>query len=99
MHGENSFTICEYTARREQITIAVKELVLRGLITVEESYNGFCYKINLLGEKVVKQFQTNFSEEYAVAIRQTAPFCFDKDERQLIKYINDKATSKIGGTR
>ncbi len=99
LHGENSFTICEYTARRVQITVAVKELVLRGLITVEEMYNGFCYKINVLGEKIVEQFQTNYAEDYAVAIQKTAPFCLDKDERQLIKYINDKTKSKIGGTR
>lgn len=99
LHGKNSFTICEYTARREQITIAVKELVLRGLITIEKSYNGFRYKITVLGKNIVEQFQTNYAEDYAVAIQKTAPFCLDKDERQLIKYINDKTTSKIGGTR
>lgn len=98
LHGENSFTICEYTARREQITIAIKELVLRGLITIEESYNGFRYKISILGENIVEQFQTNYAEDYAVALQKTAPLCLDKDERQLIKYINDNATSKIGGT-
>ena len=37
LHGDNSFTMCEYTARRELISIAIKELVLRGLIILIEN--------------------------------------------------------------
>lgn len=97
LHGDNSFTMCEYTARRELISIAIKELVLRGLITVEETHNGFCYKINDNGKIIAEQFQTNYANEYALAIQKTASFCLEKDERQLIKFIGEKTSNKIGG--
>lgn len=97
LHGENSFTMCEYTARRELISTALKELVLRGLIIVEECPNGFCYKINDNGKIIANQFQTNYANEYAIAIQKTSPFCLEKDERQLINYISKKTSNKIGG--
>lgn len=97
LHGENSFTMCEYTARRELISIAIKDLVLRGLITIEERDNGFCYKINDKGKSVVEKFQTNYAREYTLAIENTSRFCLGKTERQLVNYISEKTTKKIGG--
>jgi len=96
LHGKNMFSLCEYTLRRELIGVAIKDLVLRGLISIEKRSNGFCYKINENGNSVASKLDTDYSQEYLNAIYSTINFATGKNEQQLISYINKQTTKRTG---
>ena len=96
LHGQNTFAFCEYTARRKIINESIKELVLRGLIKVEENSKGFCYKISPQGQSIVRNFNTKYSESYMFSVKNTLKFVGNKSEKFLINFINTKANI-IGG--
>lgn len=98
LHGKNAFSLCEYTSRRELISIAIKELVMRGLISIKKQSNGFCYAINDVGIAVVNNMDTNYSQEYLNAVSQTKKFANNKNEQILIAFINTQTAKQTGET-
>lgn len=96
LHGKNAFSLCEYASRRELISIAIKELVIRGLITIDKRQNGLCYKISNNGITIANGMNTDYSQEYLDAVLQTKLFAKNKNERTLIAFINKQTAKRTG---
>lgn len=47
LHGDNDYRFSEYTSKREIVSQAIKELVLRGYITPHCNKSGFNYSISV----------------------------------------------------
>ena len=92
LHGENPFSFSEFTSRRELVFDAVKELVVKGLVTAEKCQTGFCYKISPIGMNVVSSLDSDFATEYAVAVHQTLEWAGEKDEQEIIAFMDEGAT-------
>lgn len=96
LHGQNPFAFCEYTTRRDIINTSIKELVLRGFISVEKSSKGFCYKLTQSGKKAISNLSTDYANNYLIAVKSALAFAKGKNEKQLMSFINKKA-NEIGG--
>ena len=53
LHGDNDYRFSEYTSKREIVSQAIKELVLRGYITPHCNKSGFNYSISKEGVATV----------------------------------------------
>ncbi len=93
INGKNSFAFCEYTARRAIIKDSVKRLVLNGLISIEKSDYGFCYKINMQGKTFVNSLNTKYKDNYLEALQNSLSFVKRKKEKTLIAFINNTANN------
>ena len=96
MNGQNAFSLCEYTAKRELLRTAARYLVLRGLIKADESADGFGYRITDRGAKTADALDSDYAKEYRIALEFTGKFA-EKSEQQLISWINRAAAAKIQG--
>ncbi|MDR0696111.1 MAG: hypothetical protein LBF68_01015 [Christensenellaceae bacterium] len=96
LHGENPFAFSEYTTRREIISEAIKELVLRSLVSIEHCDSGFCYTITQNGKQAIQSIDNDYADEYLVAVSNAISFAKNKNEQQLIAFINQKATGNKG---
>ena len=92
LNGENEFAFSELSARRNRIKDAIKELVLDGLVTVEDEKNGILFSVSEAG----RLFSQNLQSEYAVIYRNNlfqviAQFGLYDDIR-LLNEINKQST-------
>lgn len=90
LHGDNSYKFSELALRKTMINDSIKDLVVKGYISVDMS-NGFSYKISSKGIEYI----TSFEDEYTVAYESTAEKAFEKyidySEQQLLSLINNKS--------
>ncbi len=77
LHGDNKFKYGEFASRQELAWVALKQLVVDGLVTVITN-DGFSYKISADGLKYANAMESAYSIEY----RETARKVFQK-------YVND----------
>lgn len=96
LNGQNTFSLCEYAAKRKLLHKAAKLLVLRGLIKAGENAKGFGYQITDLGSKTADGLDSDYAKEYRLALRFTEKYV-EMPERQLISWINRAAAEKVQG--
>lgn len=92
LHGDNIFSFSEFTSKRKIISEAIKELVLKDLVTVIQSEQGFQYKLNKRGRNVCDNFTSDYASEYIGFAQDVWDFVHEKSEVEIINYINNKAT-------
>lgn len=64
LNGENGFAFSELSTRRDIIKVAVKNLVLDSLISVEESATGILYHISESGKKMSGTLESEYAAKY-----------------------------------
>lgn len=64
LHGENDYGFGELARRRKYADLAIRELVLRRFITVEEAEDGFYYHISEEGVKRAASLNSEYAEIY-----------------------------------
>ena len=92
LHGENIFSFSEFTSKRKVISEAIKELVLKDLVIVIHSEQGFQYKLNNRGKNLCDTFTSDYASEYIGFAQEVWDFVNEKSEVEIINYINNKAT-------
>ncbi len=92
LHGENIFKFSEFTSKRKVISEAIKELVLKDLVSVIQSKEGFQYKLNRRGKKVCDSFTSDYASEYIGFAEDVWDFVDQRTEVEIINYINQRAT-------
>lgn len=63
LHGDNGFKYGEIASRQEKARIALKQLVVKGLISVDTN-NGFQYSITHEGMRFANAMESTYSAEY-----------------------------------
>lgn len=91
LHGENIFSFSEFTSKRKVISEAIKELVLKDLVIVIHSEQGFQYKLNNRGKNLCDTFTSDYASEYIGFAQEVWDFVNEKSEVEIINYINNKA--------
>lgn len=54
LHGDNDFSFTEYATRRKQISENIKQLVLKRMVKIYTTDNGFTYSITDSGKRLLK---------------------------------------------
>jgi hypothetical protein len=91
LHGENIFSFSEFTSKRKVISESIKELVLKDLVTVIQSEQGFQYKLNNRGKNLCDTFTSDYASEYIGFAQEVWDFVNEKSEVEIINYINNIA--------
>lgn len=94
LHGDNRFKFSELPSRREIVSMAIKALVVEGMLDISLK-NGFEYQINNRGYKYINSFETEYSEEYGRNASLACEKYGDMEEAELLKMIQSKSVVPI----
>lgn len=95
LHGQNTFKFAEFSYRRELIHEAIKELVLKGLISVELTNNGFFYYINNTGINFVTKLNSTYASQYRNILNKCVDFIKNKNEQELLNILASNSLNSL----
>ena len=90
LHGDIDFALDEFDSRRELMKTAIRDLVLRGLVTPIKDTGGFRYKISLDGSVYCRRLSSDYAVEYrqmAIAVKRLVE---SQSEREIFAMINSE---------
>ncbi len=90
LHGDNKYKYGEFASRPELCWIAIKQLVLDGLVTVITK-DGFAYKISAAGLDYTKAMESAYSIEYREIARKVFQQYANYSEKEMRSEIDKKA--------
>ena len=93
LHGDSLFRYAKIPARRDSIGHAIKDLVIKGLITPNCMLSGFTYTITPSGSKFVKSLKSNYSKAYKKLCERSIKFFESKDDKQSLEILNNYANT------
>ena len=99
LHGDNDYRFSEYTSKREIVSQAIKELVLRGYITPHCNKSGFNYSISKEGVAFCESLNDKYAEDFIEIVkkaRNTETYT-DSDVQQLTVKARPKAPTTVQG--
>lgn len=94
LHGDNRFKYSELPSRREIVSMAIKSLVVEGMLDISLK-NGFEYQINNKGYKYINSFETEYSNEYSKNASLACEKYGDMEEAELFKMIQSKSVIPV----
>ena len=95
LHGDNTFTFCEFTNRREIVTKAIKSLVLDGKCVVTNEKNGFCYGLSDNGKTAVIKFNSEYATEYRMLSKAAKNYIGNQSEQGMLTLISEQAKNLL----
>lgn len=93
LNGDNQYKFSEFASRREAVKLALKELVLHGMVQALNQNDGITYTISSEGEDYCSSLASEYASEYRNNAKLVIESAFGKSERELISGIN-KLSSK-----
>ncbi len=97
LHGDNDYRFSEYTSKREIVSQALKELVLRGYIIPHCNKSGFNYSISKSGTMFCESLNDKYAEDFTDIVKKTNSLFLEYSDRKLIRSINEYAVNMAGG--
>ena len=97
LHGDNDYRFSEYTSKREIVSQALKELVLRGYIIPHCNKSGFNYSISRSGTMFCESLNDKYAEDFTNIVKKTNSLFREYSDRKLIRSINEYAINMAGG--
>jgi hypothetical protein len=95
LHGDGDYKFSEFPTRRDLTQKALRELVRRGFVKVENTANGFAYMITETGEAFCAELTDEYANEYREALIQVMRETRDLSERDLAAFINRYSISSL----
>lgn len=99
LHGNNDYRFGEYPSRREMISKAIKELVLRGYIIPHCNKSGFNYSISKNGKIFCKSLNDKYAEDFTDIAKKANLQYLEYSDRKLVRFINEYAVTRSGGKK
>lgn len=90
LHGDNKFKYGEFASREELAWVALKQLVVDGLVSVMTN-DGFSYKISAEGLKYVNAMESAYSVEYRRIAREVMQKYINNSEQAVSAEIDKNA--------
>lgn len=90
LHGDNKFKYGEFASRQELCWIALKQLVVDGLVTIVTK-DGFSYKISAAGLQYANDMESAYSIEYREIARKVFAQYSNYSEKETRSEIDKKA--------
>ena len=101
LHGDNEFSFCELSARRDMTGKAIKELLLKGLAHMGRECQGLHYKISCKGQALCTSLgnDNEYVTEYRALARTAKKQFVGQSELDILAliYHQAKSTIKTGG--
>lgn len=97
LHGNNEYRFSEYASKREIVSQALKELVLRGYITPHCNKSGFNYSVSKNGTIFCESLNDKYAEKFTNIVKKANLQFLEYSDRKLIRCINEYAISMLGG--
>lgn len=88
LNGDNQFKFSEFASRREIVRLALKQLVLDGLVCPVNSVSGILYTITDTGRNYSATLESEYAKEYRSTARKIVEIVSDEPERTIIDRIN-----------
>ena len=99
LHGDNDYRFSEYTSKREIVSRATKELVLRGYITPHCNKSGFNYSISKKGITFAESLNNKYAKDFSEIVKKTNALFLDYSDRKLTHCINEYAIAVLRGEK
>ena len=88
LNGDNQYKFSEFASRREAVKIALKALVLDGLVQALNLNDGITYTVSSDGEDYCNSLESEYATEYRRNVQLAIKSVAGKTERELISKIN-----------
>lgn len=95
LNGDNQYKFSEFASRREAVKVALKELVLDGLIQALNLNDGIAYTISSEGEDYCNSLESEYATEYRRNAQLVIKSVSGKTERELISSINKMSAKSL----
>ena len=86
INGDSKYMLNELTAQRRLIKESIKVLVLEGLIDVNNTKEGFIYKINNKGKSFCESMTSDYSKKYKKQATITREWFLNKTIKEIKDY-------------
>ena len=97
LHGENNYRFSEYAARRQIMSQAIKELVIRNYIMPHVNKKGFCYSLSDDGKSFCESLNDEYANVYKANLYRANTLFSEHSDRKIIQCINEYAVGMFGG--
>ena len=97
LHGDNSYRFSEYATKREIVSQAIKELVLRNYIIPHCNKSGFVYSISSSGTSFCVSLNDEYAECFTGIVIKSIDLFSNYSDRKLIQHITEYAIAMFGG--
>lgn len=95
LHGESQFSFSEFSAKREQLSGALKSLLLDGFAAIEKTHNGFRFGLNHRGVKFAESMQSEYATEYIETVKKTHRMFQKTSDESLLSEITNQAINSL----
>ena len=89
LHGYGDYRFSEYPARKHMVNSALRNLVLDGYVRLSPTPTGYRYSITEAGMGVCKQLDSDYAEEYIIAIHAVLDSFNGVNAKAMLKEINE----------
>lgn len=95
LNGDNQYKFSEFASRREIVRLALKQLVLDGLVLPDNSAAGILYSITDSGREYGATLESDYAEEYRITARKIVKIVSAVSERTIIDKINKMSAESL----
>lgn len=95
LNGDNQYKFSEFASRREAVKIALKALVLDGLVQALNLNDGITYTVSSDGEDYCNSLESEYATEYRRNAQLVIKSVAGKTERELISNINKMSAKSL----
>lgn len=95
LNGDNQYKFSEFASRREIVRLALKQLVLDGLVLPDNSAAGILYSITDAGREYGATLESDYAEEYRITARKIVKIVSAVSERTIIDKINKMSAESL----
>ncbi len=88
LHGYGNYRHSEFSARKQMISLALKNLVLDGYVRLYPTLSGYEYSIMETGKEVCTKLTSGYAKEYILAVQSVVNRFDQTDTTAMLKEIN-----------
>lgn len=95
LHGDSLFKFSEFATRRGLAKEAIKNIVLKGLISIETTNKGFQYQINQSGIDYAHKLESSYANSYREIVTKTISYIKNQPEQKVLGIINEHSVRSL----
>ncbi len=88
LHGYGNYRFSEYASRKALTSAALKQLVLKRLVNLNITPEGYTYSISDAGMERYQKLDNSYAKEYSLAVKAVLQRFPDINSTQMEKEIN-----------
>lgn len=93
LHGNSSYRFSEFITRQMISNEAIRSLVMKGLLNVDVSEQGFMYSLNDAGSRFCKSLQSEYAQEYCGIAGHISHVLSGQSDSSLHAMISSKSVN------